>query len=60
MSNTLQAIMLINDALSTINALQPLITTAMQEGREVTNEELAASSANLKQAIKSLGDKIDG
>lgn len=56
-ANTLAAISLINDALQTINAFQPIISRAMQEGREVTDDELKLASARCGTAIQKL-DKI--
>jgi uncharacterized protein YbjQ (UPF0145 family) len=50
--------MLINDALATINAFQPVLTRAMQEGREVTDEELKLASARSGIAIQRLDDLI--
>jgi hypothetical protein len=58
MGTTLAAIMLINDALSTINALQPIITAAMKEGREVTDEELKAAAAECGLSIQRLDELI--
>jgi hypothetical protein len=58
MGNTLATIMLINDALATINAFQPVLTRAMQEGREVTDEELKLASARSGIAIQRLDDLI--
>lgn len=58
MSNTLAAIMLINDALTTINALQPIITLAQQQGREVTDEELKDAANKCGLSIQNLDSII--
>jgi hypothetical protein len=58
MSNALAAIMLINDALTTINALQPIITLAQQQGRDVTDEELKDAAAKCGLSIQKLDDLI--
>lgn len=58
MNNTLAAIMLINDALTTINALQPIITLAQQQWREVTDDELKEAADKCGLSIQKLDDII--
>lgn len=47
MSNLLTAVMLVNDATTTINTLLPLVKMAIEEGRDVTDGELKLASAQL-------------
>lgn len=58
MNNTIATLMLINDAIATINAFQPVLTRALQEGREVTDDELKLASARSGAAIQKLDDLI--
>lgn len=59
MSNLLAAVMLVNDATTTINTLLPLIKQAIEEGREPTDEELKLASMRLGIKIQVLDDEIN-
>jgi type VI protein secretion system component VasF len=48
----LQVLQVINDATTTINAVMPLLNSAIATGREPTDEEVAA-------ALNKTADKID-